>query len=79
MIGIVMFLIGSALVRPQPDHGAMLIFFRGIQGIGAGSLFPVALSIIGDMFTLPSVAATRACSAPCSASRSWPGRSSADS
>jgi EmrB/QacA subfamily drug resistance transporter len=29
----------------------MLILFRGIQGIGAGSLFPVALAIIGDMFT----------------------------
>ena len=29
----------------------MLILFRGIQGVGAGSLFPVALSIIGDMFT----------------------------
>jgi EmrB/QacA subfamily drug resistance transporter len=29
----------------------MLILFRGIQGIGAGSLFPVALAVIGDMFT----------------------------
>jgi EmrB/QacA subfamily drug resistance transporter len=29
----------------------MLILFRGIQGIGAGALFPVALAIIGDMFT----------------------------
>ena len=29
----------------------MLILFRGIQGVGAGALFPVALAIIGDMFT----------------------------
>ena len=29
----------------------MLIVFRGIQGIGAGSLFPVALAVIGDLFT----------------------------
>ena len=29
----------------------MLILFRGIQGIGAGALFPVALAIIGDLFT----------------------------
>jgi EmrB/QacA subfamily drug resistance transporter len=29
----------------------MLILFRGIQGIGAGSLFPVALAVIGDLFT----------------------------
>jgi EmrB/QacA subfamily drug resistance transporter len=50
MIGIVIFLIGSAL-SGLSQNMAMLIFFRGIQGIGAGSLFPVALAIIGDMFT----------------------------
>src|SRR5688572_9836746 len=50
MIGIVIFLIGSALSGLSQSMG-MLILFRGIQGIGAGSLFPVALAIIGDMFT----------------------------
>src|SRR4051812_34439171 len=50
MIGIVIFLIGSAL-SGLSQNMAMLILFRGIQGIGAGSLFPVALSIIGDLFT----------------------------
>ena len=30
---------------------AQLILFRGIQGIGAGALFPIALAIIGDLFT----------------------------
>jgi EmrB/QacA subfamily drug resistance transporter len=50
MIGIVIFLIGSALSGLSQDM-AMLILFRGIQGIGAGSLFPVALAIIGDLFT----------------------------
>jgi len=50
MIGIVIFLIGSALSGLSQNMG-MLIVFRGIQGIGAGSLFPVALAIIGDMFT----------------------------
>ena len=30
---------------------ALLLLFRGIQGIGAGALFPVALAIIGDLFT----------------------------
>ena len=25
--------------------------FRGIQGIGAGALFPIALAVIGDLFT----------------------------
>ena len=50
MIGIVIFLIGSALSGLSQSMG-MLIVFRGIQGIGAGALFPVALAIIGDMFT----------------------------
>src|SRR4029078_9712338 len=50
MIGITIFLIGSAL-SGLSQRLAMRIVFRGIQGVGAGSLFPVALSIIGDMFT----------------------------
>jgi EmrB/QacA subfamily drug resistance transporter len=50
MIGIVIFLIGSAL-SGLSQNMAMLILFRGIQGIGAGSLFPVALAIIGDLFS----------------------------
>jgi MFS family permease len=28
-----------------------LVLFRGIQGLGAGSLFPIALAVIGDLFT----------------------------
>jgi EmrB/QacA subfamily drug resistance transporter len=50
MIGIVIFLIGSALSGLSQNMG-MLILFRGIQGVGAGSLFPVALAVIGDLFT----------------------------
>ncbi len=50
MIGIVIFLIGSAL-SGLSQNMAMLIVFRGFQGIGAGALFPVALAIIGDLFT----------------------------
>src|SRR5207344_2674736 len=50
MIGIVIFLIGSAL-SGLSQNMAMLIAFRGLQGIGAGALFPVALAIIGDLFT----------------------------
>src|SRR6476659_7963047 len=50
MIGIGLFLIGSALSGLSQTM-EQLIFFRGLQGIGAGSLFPVALSIIGDLFT----------------------------
>jgi EmrB/QacA subfamily drug resistance transporter len=50
MLGIVIFLVGSAL-SGLSQNMAMLILFRGFQGIGAGALFPVALAIIGDLFT----------------------------
>ena len=50
MIGIGIFLVGSALSglsQTMPE----LIIFRGLQGVGAGSIFPVALAVIGDLFT----------------------------
>jgi EmrB/QacA subfamily drug resistance transporter len=50
MIGIVVFLIGSAL-SGLSQNMTELIAFRGFQGIGAGSLFPIALATIGDLFT----------------------------
>ena len=50
IIGIVIFLIGSAL-SGLSQNMEQLILFRGIQGIGAGALFPIALAIIGDLFT----------------------------
>jgi multidrug resistance protein len=50
MIGISIFLIGSALSGLSQEMW-QLVLFRGIQGIGAGSIFPVALAVIGDMFT----------------------------
>jgi EmrB/QacA subfamily drug resistance transporter len=50
LIGITLFLIGSAL---SGLSGTMeqLILFRGIQGLGAGAIFPISLAVIGDMFT----------------------------
>ena len=51
-IGLAMFSLGSLLCSIAPNiHG--LIFFRGIQGIGASMLNPVALSIIANAFTVP--------------------------
>jgi EmrB/QacA subfamily drug resistance transporter len=50
MIGVTVFLIGSAL-SGLSQNMAMLILFRGIQGIGAGALFPIALAVIGDLYT----------------------------
>ncbi len=50
MIGITLFLVGSALSGLSQQMW-QLILFRGIQGIGAGALFPISLAVIGDLFT----------------------------
>lgn len=50
-IGIIIFLIGSFLCGLSQNM-YMLIVFRGIQGIGAGAIFTVAYTVVGDVFTL---------------------------
>ncbi len=50
IIGITVFLAGSALSGLAGEMW-QLILFRGIQGLGAGSLFPISLAVIGDLFT----------------------------
>jgi EmrB/QacA subfamily drug resistance transporter len=50
IIGISIFLIGSALSGLSQDI-YQLIFFRGLQGIGAGALFPISLAVIGDLYS----------------------------
>jgi EmrB/QacA subfamily drug resistance transporter len=47
---IVMFLIGSALAGMSRSMG-QLIAFRAVQGLGAGGLFVLALTIIGDILS----------------------------
>jgi EmrB/QacA subfamily drug resistance transporter len=49
MIGVSVFLIGSVLCATSGEMW-QLILFRGIQGLGAGALFPVSLAIIADIF-----------------------------
>jgi EmrB/QacA subfamily drug resistance transporter len=49
LFGIGLFLVGSVLAGISPSI-EWLIVSRGIQGLGAGALFPVALAIIGDIF-----------------------------
>ena len=53
LLGVSIFLIGSALCGLSQEMW-QLIAFRGLQGLGAGALFPVALAIIGDIFAPPS-------------------------
>jgi drug resistance transporter, EmrB/QacA subfamily len=50
MIGVIIFLVGSAL-SGLSQNMAELILFRGIQGLGAGALFPISLAVIGDLFS----------------------------
>jgi EmrB/QacA subfamily drug resistance transporter len=50
LIGISIFLLGSALCGLAWNMET-LILFRGIQGVGAGAIFPISLAVIGDLFT----------------------------
>jgi EmrB/QacA subfamily drug resistance transporter len=50
-IGIAVFLLGSVLSGLSTSM-AQLIAFRALQGLGAGALVPLGLTIIGDIYTL---------------------------
>jgi EmrB/QacA subfamily drug resistance transporter len=50
LIGVSLFLGGSALAGLSQSMGELIIF-RGLQGLGAGAIFPIALSVIGDLFS----------------------------
>ncbi len=50
LFGVVVFLAGSALSGTAQSMN-QLILFRAFQGIGAGALIPIAITIVGDLFT----------------------------
>ncbi len=50
-IGIGVFILGSML-SGMATSMTELIIFRAIQGLGAGALIPLGMTIIGDIFTL---------------------------
>jgi len=51
LIGVAFFLLGSAL--SGASHSIeQLIVFRAIQGLGAGALIPLSMTINGDIYTL---------------------------
>jgi EmrB/QacA subfamily drug resistance transporter len=59
LIGIVVFLVGSTLsgvatTMPQ------LIVFRAVQGLGAGAVIPLSMTIIGELYSLDERARTQA-------------------
>jgi EmrB/QacA subfamily drug resistance transporter len=51
MVGIVLFIVGSALCG-LAQNMTMLIIFRAVQGLGAAAIFTVPMIIVGDEFPL---------------------------
>jgi EmrB/QacA subfamily drug resistance transporter len=51
LFGIVLFLIGS-FASGESSSMTQLIVFRSIQGLGAGSMQPMAITIVGDIFNI---------------------------
>src|SRR5919199_5667098 len=50
-LGIAIFLLGSVLSGLSTSM-TQLIIFRAIQGLGAGALIPLGMTIIGDIYTV---------------------------
>src|SRR5262245_8034013 len=55
--GLALFIIGSALSGAAHSM-AQLIVFRALQGLGAGALFPVGMTIVADLLPLERRAKT---------------------
>ena len=51
LAGLAWFVAASLLCGWAPDM-AWLVAFRALQGVGAGCLLPVALTMVGDLFTI---------------------------
>src|SRR5690606_15146791 len=51
MIGVGLFLLGSMLCGLSTSM-VVLVLFRAVQGLGAGAIVPIGLTIIGEIYTL---------------------------
>jgi EmrB/QacA subfamily drug resistance transporter len=51
LTGLVLFLVGSALSGAARDM-TQLIVFRMLQGLGAGALMPIGMTVVGELFGL---------------------------
>jgi len=51
LVGLGAFLLGSVLAGAAPGM-PFLVAMRGLQGLGAGALLPVTLTIVGDLYPL---------------------------
>src|ERR1041385_6773076 len=52
LLGAIVVFCGASLLASAAHSMTQLIIFRGIQGLGAGGVMPVVLTILGDIFTL---------------------------
>jgi len=59
LAGIAVFVLGSALSGAATSM-TQLIVFRAIQGLGAGAVIPLSMTIIGELFALEERARTQA-------------------
>jgi MFS family permease len=57
--GMALFLLGSCLCGAATSFGA-LVAFRAVQGLGAGALMPIAMTITADLYTLEERASVQA-------------------
>ncbi|AWB46524.1 MFS transporter [Paenibacillus sp. CAA11] len=49
LIGLILFVVGSVLCGFS-ENITQLIIFRGIQGLGAGALMPISMTIVADIY-----------------------------
>jgi EmrB/QacA subfamily drug resistance transporter len=50
-VSVIIFLLGSALCGAAQTF-EQLVIFRAIQGIGAGGVMPISVTLVGDIYTL---------------------------
>src|SRR5690349_16770541 len=53
VVGMGLFVVAS-MIAGQAQSIEWLIFWRGVQGLGAGAMMPIAHSIIADVFSGPA-------------------------
>ena len=51
LLGIAVFLVGSVLCGVAWSMPALIVF-RAMQGLGAGAVLPMGMTIIGDLYTV---------------------------
>jgi predicted MFS family arabinose efflux permease len=59
VVGMGVFLVGTVLCGTATSFGA-LVAFRAVQGLGAGVLMPIAMTISADLYTLEERASVQA-------------------